>query len=159
MKILAIDPGTTESAFVVWDGAKAELFVKDDNKSLLARMRAGDFDDCDCVIEKVASYGMAVGEAVFETVFWSGRFAEAFASRTKKSFARMTRLEVKIHHCYTARATDSNIRQALIDKLGAPGTKKAPGPTFGISGDMWQALAVAIAYSEKRETLATIESK
>jgi hypothetical protein len=41
------------------------------------------------------------------------------------------------------RAKDANIRQALIDKLGAVGTKKAPGPLYGISGHLWAALAVA----------------
>ena len=32
--------------------------------------------DYEVVIEKVACMGMAVGEDIFETVFWSGRFAE-----------------------------------------------------------------------------------
>ena len=34
-------------------------------------------------------------------------------------------------------------RKALIDKHGAPGTKNARGKTYGISGHLWSALAIA----------------
>jgi hypothetical protein len=50
---------------------------------------------------------------------------------------------VKLHICGTPRAKDPNIRQALIDKYGAPGTKKNPGPTYGVSSHLWSALAIA----------------
>jgi hypothetical protein len=36
------------------------------------------------------------------------------------------------------------VRQALIDRLGLQGTKKAPGPTYGIKSHEWAALAVAV---------------
>ncbi|MGH7470493.1 MAG: hypothetical protein ACRENP_21315 [Longimicrobiales bacterium] len=49
-----------------------------------------------------------------------------------------------MHLCKNPKAKDQNIRQALIDLLGAPGTKKNPGPTYGISGDAWSALAIAV---------------
>ncbi len=42
-----------------------------------------------------------------------------------------------------------NIRQALIDRFGPPGKKKAPGATYGLSGDMWSALAVAVTFTDK----------
>ncbi len=103
------------------------------------------------VIEQIESFGMAVGREVFETVFWTGRFAEAWCP---KRFERMPRREVKQHLCRSARATDSNIRQALIDRFG-PGTdkafgkKKAPGPLFGITGHKIAALAVAITWFDQ----------
>lgn len=53
------------------------------------------------------------------------------------------RRDIKIHLCGTVKAKDGNIRQALIDKHGAPGTKKSKGPTYGVSGHLWAALAVA----------------
>ena len=45
------------------------------------------------------------------------------------------------------RAKDSNIRQALIDKYGKPGTKKDPNLFYNdseqkVSKDIWSALAV-----------------
>ena len=62
---------------------------------------------------------------------------------------------VKSHLCHSAKANDSNIRQALIDRWGgdqvAIGRKKAPGPLYGFSGDMWAALAVAVTAAETTE--------
>jgi hypothetical protein len=60
------------------------------------------------------------------------------------------RMKVKMHLCGNSRAKDGNIRQALIDRLGAPGKKKAPGPTFGVVADQWQALALAVTVWDER---------
>ena len=107
--------------------------------------------DChEVVIEMVACYGMAVGAEVFETVFWIGRFWEI--ARRDIGVTRLYRKDVKMHLCNSMRAKDGNIRQALIDKLGAPGTKKNPGPTYGIKADIWAALAVAVTFAETKGT-------
>jgi len=105
------------------------------------------------VIEQIAAMGMAVGAEVFETCFWSGRFAEAWGG----SFERLKRHEIKMHLCGNMRAKDANIRVALMDRFGGSqsvGKKKTPGPLYGIAGDQWSALAVAVtwfdAHAEKR---------
>lgn len=98
------------------------------------------------VCEKIASYGMAVGESTFETVFWTGRFCQAFDGL----HYRITRGQVKMHLCQSMRAKEANIRQALIDKFGPTGTKKNPGKLYGISKHLWAALAVAVTYDETR---------
>ena len=100
----------------------------------------------DFVIEMVASYGMAVGETVFETVFWIGQFyAAAGQYRTRY---RIKRMEVKMNLCHNSRAKDANIRQALIDRFGIVGTKKAPGWFYGFKADMWAAYAVGVTYRD-----------
>lgn len=147
MKIFAIDPGPTESAFVVLENGKVSSFGKVCNESLLEGLLMRPNEEEILVIEQIASYGMAVGVEVFETCFWSGRFAQAWSGK----FDRLKRHEIKMHLCHTARAKDGNIRQALIDKLGPPGTKKSKGVTYGISGDVWSALAVAVTYAETRK--------
>ena len=48
------------------------------------------------------------------------------------------------------RKQDSNIRQSLINRFGSPGTKKCKGITYGISGDQWSALGVAVTAKETR---------
>jgi hypothetical protein len=58
-----------------------------------------------------------------------------------------------MHLCNTNRATDANIRQALMDKYGstqqvAIGTKKAPGPLYGFGNDERAALALAFTAVE-----------
>jgi len=97
----------------------------------------------------IASYGMSVGKEVFETCYMIGRLMEVL--RLSSSIRRVYRQDVKLALCGSVRAKDSNIRQSLIDRLGPPGTKKAPGPTYGVSGHAWAALAVAWYAAQKKE--------
>lgn len=136
-KILAIDPGTSQSGFVLWDGSVLDHGIID-NQMIRFKLLEGIAPDV-VAIEMIASYGMAVGREVFETCVWIGRFVECSPVLAHLLFRR----DIKIHLCGTTKAKDGNIRQALIDKHGAPGTKKSPGKTYGISGHLWAALAVA----------------
>lgn len=150
MQVLAIDPGPIESAYVVWDGERILEKGKIKNQDMLRivcehlRYNKSDY----LCIEMIASYGMAVGAEVFETCVWIGRFIQAWQP---EQTCRLKRKEIALHLCGSTRANDSNIRAALIDRLGAPGTKKNPGPTYGVSGDIWAALAVAVTWYDKQE--------
>ena len=143
--LLAIDPGPEHSALIRWDGAAISIKQYAGNAEILSLLR--DRSGCaePLVIERIACYGMAVGAEVFETVFWSGRFAQAYGVEL---VSRIARLQVKLHLCHDSRAKDANIRQALIDKFGKPGTKKEPGVLYGIAGDLWAALALAVTARE-----------
>jgi hypothetical protein len=81
---------------------------------------------------------------VFRTVWWAGRFAQAWAGKTGNLPIEVFRKEVKLHLCGTPRAKDANIRQALIDMIGPQGKKADPGPTYGVKSHGWAALAVAV---------------
>jgi hypothetical protein len=145
--IITIDPGPTESA-ILW--FRPNLSIRGEilpNDEVLARITCDNSAD-HLVIEQVASYGMSVGQDVFETVFWSGRFAEAFGGDENVRWHRLKRLQVKMHLCHDSRANDSNIRQALLDRLGPVGTKKNPGPCYGIKKHLWAALALAITWTD-----------
>ena len=148
MNILAIDPGRTESAWLCYSDGEIVSFGKTDNESLLEMVQnTGVFDPCEhLAIEMVASYGMPVGKDVFETCVWIGRFIQG-GSHLRPAF--IYRKDVKMHLCGSMKAKDANIRQALIDRFGAPGTKANPGATYGISTDVWSALAVAVTYADK----------
>jgi hypothetical protein len=128
--ILAIDPGTTESGWVLFDGERVNLCGVEQNEVLLRRLPCYSVAGCSLAIEMVASYGMAVGREVFETVRWVGRFQQAW--HDPDAVRLIYRKDVKMHLCGSPRAKDTNIRQALIDLLGAPGTKAKPGPTYGV---------------------------
>ena len=91
---------------------------------------------------------MPVGREVFDTVLWIGRFLEAWDRRGGRHVL-VYRKDVKLFHCESVRATDANIRAAIIDRFGpgkskAIGTKAAKCPLYGIKGDEWSALAVAL---------------
>lgn len=143
MRILAIDPGTDESGWCILnDGIVSESGVME-NSQLLAVVSGWDiYSEDTLAIEMIASYGMAVGREVFETCVWVGRFQQAW--RDPESVKLVYRRDVKLHLCGSVKAKDANIRQALIDLLGPQGTKKTPGPTFGVKSHAWAALGVAV---------------
>lgn len=160
--ICAIDPGTTESALIWYDRELKSPIMNYSgimpNAVLLDILRHGrDHEVCPATaIEWIESFGMAVGKEVFETCALVGRIQEALDHNNIVN-VRITRKQVKLHLCQSARATDSNIRQALLDIYGegmkelAVGTKKAPGPLFGIKSHLWSALAIAVTYSDMLE--------
>ena len=138
--ILAIDPGPTQSGVVLWDDSSPCPRINArvaDNHDLLLQLEGGGYQAL--AIEMIASYGMAVGRDVFETCVWIGRFVQA-ATVPAKLYVRN---EIKMYLCGSSRARDTNVRQALIDLIGPPGTKKSPGPTHGVKSHAWAALAVA----------------
>lgn len=153
--ILAIDPGAEKSGVIMFDREnKVEPIwhqsVMDNGDLIEYILTYGDQIE-HLAIEQIRSYGMAIGATTLDTVEWSGRFIQCFiyATHNDDNILRIPRLEIKVHLCGVARAKDANIRQALIDRLGPPGTKKDPGPTYGISSHMWSALAVAVTAHDK----------
>jgi hypothetical protein len=151
--ILAIDPGHFRSAWVEYDPelqlpTSHGIVPNEELLELIVRTAEHRYADA-VVVEKIQGMGMAVGREVFETVYWSGRFHEAAG---ELPVIRVTRRDVKQWLCGSDRAKDPNIRQALLDRWPAgKGTKRQPGPLYGISADVWSALAVAVTYAERTE--------
>ncbi len=153
MTLYAIDPGTESSALVAItaDGVKGGILP---NQVWLDWLRAVVFiPELHLVIERIESFGMAVGKSTFETVFWSGRFVEAFEARKVGTWSSIGRRDVKLALCGTARAKDANIRQALIDRYGGPSAIKKGGPLYGLKSHLWAALAVGVAYQEQQKAV------
>lgn len=143
--ILAIDPGTTESAIVGWDGEVIRDAVILPNDGVLNYLEGHGSWVKKLVIEEIASYGMPVGKTTFETVWWAGRFAQVWHS-WGGNFEMVPRLPVKMHLCKSAKAKDSNIWQALIDRFGEPGKKANPGLLYPLKSHMRAAFALAVYY-------------
>jgi hypothetical protein len=138
--VVGVDPGTDKSAFAIFDGREVISHGIYENEHFLSH---GLWARRHVFCEMIASYGMAVGASVFETCVWIGRFVQT-ASVSGGNVTRVFRKDVKLHLCNSPRAKDGNVRQALLDRLGPQGTKKAPGPTYGIKSHEWAALAVAV---------------
>lgn len=153
MRILAIDPGPTMSAYVmlrdgafnVGESAKLPNQAVREHVELMCDGAAVDLVAC----EQVRSYGMRVGAEVFDTVEFSGQLHEVVTWRGVE-WLYVPRLDVKLHICRSPLAKDANIRQALIDRLGGKGTKANKGPLYGVKADVWQALALAVTVSDAR---------
>jgi len=150
MMVFAIDPGPKQSAFVIWNGEKIWDKGLVSNDMLLNLVhntgRIGMLHIDHLAIEMVASYGMAVGKDVFETCVWIGRFIERWNRKHRLIYRR----EIKLHHCRSLKAKDTNIRQALVDRFASgfsnygKGTKVEPSIFYGFKADLWQAMAVAV---------------
>lgn len=172
-KILAIDPGTEKSGYVIVEHNEEEILKviecgKIDNHELLSKIYGLRYGmSCTCrntnyrlVIEKMTSYGARVGREVFDTCVWMGRFEEAASNPHLGRYGfsdiqYVDRREEKKTICGTIKANDSTVAQALISKYApdtsnrGKGTKKSPGFFYGFAGDMWQAFAVAVTYFTK----------
>lgn len=137
-RVLAIDPGTHESGFCLFDGrviscgvmgnADLRLIVSDDNSDVLA-------------IEKIVAYGSAVGQETFDTCIWIGRFMEAWGQ--PDDVMLIPRRSIKKQVCGPGKWGDPDVRSALIKLVGEQGSKKQPGPTYGVKSHAWSALACA----------------
>lgn len=155
--LYGIDPGTTQSALIVWtsDGRISQII--DDNekiRTLLRRqMTPCEVQDFHVYIEMIQCMGMAVGKETFQTVLWIGRFVEVLYDNAKGHHysTLIPRNNVKHAMCGSSKAKDANIAQSVRDKVGEKGSKRAPGPTHGVSSHGWQALAVAVTGLELYE--------
>lgn len=151
--LLAIDPGPEQSALVLYD-TESRALVKWEKSANSSCWPTWAWRAQTLAVEIVASYGMAVGQSVFTTCVWTGRFIERWYHQNESHPVQVTRKQVAVHVCGSARANDSNIRAALVDRYGgsdraAKGTKAQPGPLHGLAGDGWAAFAVAITAAEK----------
>lgn len=157
MIIFALDPGNTQTGYAILETPEFRLteFAKVDNTALLDWIVQGEMPLVDAVaIEMVASYGMAVGREIFETCVWIGRFRQAINHPNTNYVYRKQEKEIL---CGSLKAKDANIRQALIDRYAkhdlknGKGTKANPDVFYGVSKDVWAAIAVGVTYYELTE--------
>lgn len=156
--VLAIDEGNEYSGYCVLDGNTYEpvKFGKVDNNELLDMMPdlKETWNVSELAIERIESYGMAVGKSVFDTCVWAGRFIER-CRRLGISYEWVTRKEEKMMICQSMKANDTTIRRALIDMFAkhdfknGKGTKKNPDFFYGFKADIWSAFAVGYVYMKR----------
>jgi hypothetical protein len=153
MPVISIDPGPPEkSALVVLSSPLSFThWMLCPNEEILAYLR--DYPahlGHPLVIEKVTSHGMPMANTTLDTVFESGRFAEAYGGPVH----RITRSTVRAHICKSMKANDSTVRMEILNRFGggaaALGTVKNPGPLHGFSSDLWSAIALGITFLETR---------
>ena len=159
--IFAIDPGNIQSGYAVIEMPNFRLvnFGKVENGELIRLLEIynnrTDSNDPDVfVIEKIASYGMPVGADVFDTCIWIGQFLRALKD---KQTAFVFRKDEKMTLCGSMRAKDTNIRQELINRYAKHDFKNGKGiktnqdTFYGVSKDVWAAIAVGVTYYEMKK--------
>jgi hypothetical protein len=144
--VLAIDPGPTQSAYVLMVEGTVLDVAKLPNETVLSLVRNGLYDAL--VIEWITVASVA-GAEVYQTCRWIGRYEQASA----KPVTLLPRSDVLLHLFgkRNVKSADALVRRAMLDRYGgdsAKGRKAAPGPLYGFHADCWQALGVAVTYQE-----------
>lgn len=165
-RVLAIDPGPRHSAYVIIDQDLDILtFGFCDNEDVECVVGTPTYTEM--AIESVRSYGQMVGNSTFDTSYWEGKLC-GIAQCNKRPFYRYGRKNIltQMFGSSTYRSDsgaiksykDSDVRAGVISRykpVGAGktpqvGTKKNPGPLYGMSSHMWSALAVAHHHLERK---------
>ena len=142
--ILAIDPGNEKSGWCLLkdNGEPHDSGVFQNNEMLDVVWGVHHAKNTVLAIEMMKARGMPMSNAAMETLVWVGRFKQAW--HTPNAVRLVYRFDIKMHICGAANAKDANVWQALKDRLGEPGTKKNPGPLYGIQSHARAALAVGV---------------
>jgi Holliday junction resolvasome RuvABC endonuclease subunit len=170
MIIIGIDPGPTTSGYAVLEGPAQDAII---DMTYVRVVVAEDTAPTDRVIdafaavikqidparvrvacEWLANYEKVVGASVFDTARVVGRY-EQEARRCRIAFSLIKRPDVFLALCGRRTASKSQVRHAVIDAFprsggGATpqvGTKRQPGPLYGVRSHAWDAVAVAVAWT------------
>lgn len=177
MKIMAIDPGTTESAYVILDD-QYQIFSADKVGNDVILSIIADAPGLDAVIiedieprysstDKSAA-GAVMGQSTIETIKAFGRFSwqaslrglmvGSIFRRDERSCLIPTKRNGLPPLPETApKHADGQIRASLIrrfarhDQERGRGTKANPDTFYGFHGDMWQAMAVGVTWLDREK--------
>ena len=110
-------------------------------------------------IEMPEGMGQIAGRDTLETAFVAGQIYICLSqiARVVRFGRKSIKSYVGVSHRKNpdgtkAKTSDSQVRRAMIERWGEVGTKKNPGPTYGIHKDAWAALAVATCVYDKEMT-------
>ena len=145
MRIIGIDPGSSESAYCVIDNQKIIVAEKLPNPEFLRWLRRlGGVDAA--AIEGIQSYGLAVGREVFDTCYIIGRVLVICASNFLPCHV-YNRPEYSRAICGCGKVTDAVVRSALLVRFG--GDKRGE-PLYLLKGssDKRSAFAVAVYHDD-----------
>ena len=175
MKIMAIDPGTTESAYVILDDQYQIISADKVGNDVILSIIA-DAPGLDAVIiEDIeprysstdrSAAGAVMGQSTIETIKAFGRFSwqaslrgltvGSIFRRDERSCLIPTKRNGLPPLPETApKHADGQIRASLIrrfarhDKERGRGTKANPDTFYGFHGDMWQAMAVGVTWLDQ----------
>lgn len=147
--VLGIDPGPTSSGVVLYDGAAGAVRFSDGAMTVAEvatwlAVSAWRQDRPLVAIERVQAAGIS-GASLLQTSEVVGRVwqaAEALGYEVRLVYRREVCRVLDV----SGGGKDAQVRQRMIEAHpGGVGTKKAPGPLYGVSSHAWQALGLAYA--------------
>lgn len=155
--ILAIDPGPARCGVVLYDPGERRVELAHgamDVEEVLAGLNVWRLAGHGMVlaIERVQSQGQS-GADLLETAVVVGRLYQRALDAWWRDVRLVPRRVVCRHLDVSGGSKDAQVRQRLIEMHGgttaaAVGTKRAPGPLYGVSSHAWQALGLAVVVAE-----------
>lgn len=169
MRILGIDPGPEYGAVIVHECARGNRTVEwVEGKCVLDLGRVIDRADSvgapfdALVIESIAPAGLPLGHDLLKAIRLEERMVFA-AEMRHLEVHRIKRREVKLHLLGKAAGTDAQVNAALraawcarldCDEKQLRGTKKSPGPLYGVTSHAWPALACVETFLDRQGVTA-----
>lgn len=153
-QVIAIDPGPTVSGWSCYSGADIGAGV-DENETVLAILHANG--PSALVLERVQNYGRILGKSTFDTIYWTGRFAQAGYAHGH-TVQRMYFADVRQHFCgRRSKVKERDVWLQIVERYGgaarAVGTRKAPGSIAHVKGHARSALALALTWWDRRQAV------
>ena len=147
--ILAVDPGPTRSAFVVFEDGALDSFGLTDTDRVVALVREISPGECDVVIETIEPWGGSAGPAAIETMRIVGRLEEAAHRAPSVTLLRRSAVIKALGITGLPKGkAQAAVRLELIDRWGGGNPAKRSHPLHGIRDDLWSALALAVVRHE-----------
>jgi hypothetical protein len=155
--ILALDPGYLHSTAILYSSTQRRVLAiwrERPNAEMLdwlEELSREGLADKPLVIEWAEGMGQTAGIELLDACRWAGKFEHAY----RGPIHLMHPGTVKSFLCGTRAVKRTAVHRVLLDKFGpeervAKGTKKSPGPLYGIGGDhCWAALALAVTFAEQ----------
>lgn len=150
MEVIGVDPGSKKSAFVLWDNKEILDKGIHPNEDLLEFLVygwcGGPPENIILAVESMVKIPGGAGKSIIQTIEWADRFYQAWQGEKAKVPVGNVRLAL----CRTMRSDNADVRRALIERFGEPGTKKNPNPImYGLKGSGYhlvRAFAVAVVH-------------
>ena len=160
--VLGLDPGATSTGCVIMDpvGLVVKKMGDSYNEDMVGMInyvarRKTEWNVDHLAIEFVHVRGQIMSSELIQTIYWTGRFVEAWSPR---EFSLIDRKDVKMLLCGRSTAQNTHVRAALLalfpqtggGAIPAIGTKKDPGPLYGLTGNhQVAAIGVVLAHHEE----------
>lgn len=164
--ILGIDPSNVHSAYTVLELPSLKPvefgFLPEDEMLQFIENATYNYRHVYLAVEGVQNLGMIVGQTVFDTCVLVGRILEhakltPIVNQGQAPFRDIRliyRKQEKMNLCGTMRSKDKDIKEALVKRFApdvpnsGKGSKKVQGWFYGVSKDIWSAIAVGVTYHD-----------
>lgn len=153
LQVYSVDPGQTISGWCCYSANTPVAAGVDENETVLAMIQANG--PSALILERVQNYGRILGRSTFDTIYWTGRFAQAGYERGH-TVQRLYFADVREHFCgRRSKVKERDVWLKIVERYGgaeiAVGTRKQPGTIAHVKGHARSAFALALTWWDRTQ--------